>query len=47
MSIPLECSSWEAKVQSTDIKSLGHVVGESVVGASMESATVGGGIGVE
>ena len=43
MSILLESSSWGAKVRSTDIKSLGHMVGQSVVGASMESTTMGGG----
>ena len=43
MSILLESSSWGAKVRSTDIKSLGHMVGESAVGASMESTTMGGG----
>ena len=43
MSILPESSSWGAKVRSTDIKSLGHMVGQSVVGASMESTTMGGG----
>ena len=43
MSILLESSSRGAKVRSIDIKSLGHMVGESVVGAPMESTTMGGG----